>query len=93
MLPVVALGLAQHTLRHPSSCEGRGVPSLARKRGCCADRHPHHAQPGHRRRQREAETVRPIHKIRIMNERYDPGGGGGNVARVVQDLGGDTLAI
>jgi 6-phosphofructokinase 2 len=41
----------------------------------------------------EAEIVRPIHKIRLMNERYDPGGGGGNVARVVQDLGGDTLAI
>lgn len=41
----------------------------------------------------EAEIVRPIHKIRLMNERYDSGGGGGNVARVVQDLGGDTLAI
>ena len=41
----------------------------------------------------EAETVRPIHKVRTTNERYDPGGGGINVARVVQELGGDALAI
>ena len=41
----------------------------------------------------EAETVRPIHKVRTTNERYDPGGGGINVARVVQELGGETLAV
>ncbi len=41
----------------------------------------------------EAEVVRPIHKIRTSDERYDPGGGGINVARVVQELGGPTLAI
>jgi 6-phosphofructokinase 2 len=41
----------------------------------------------------EAETVRPIHKVRTTNERYDPGGGGINVARVVQELGGEALAI
>jgi len=41
----------------------------------------------------EAEVVRPIHKIRTSNERYDPGGGGINVARVVQELGGPTLAV
>ena len=31
----------------------------------------------------EAEKVRPIRKVRIWSERYDPGGGGINVARVV----------
>jgi 6-phosphofructokinase 2 len=41
----------------------------------------------------EAETVRPIQKVRTTNERYDPGGGGINVARVVQELGGAVLAI
>ena len=41
----------------------------------------------------EADVVRPIRKIRTSNERYDPGGGGINVARVVQELGGATLAI
>jgi 6-phosphofructokinase 2 len=41
----------------------------------------------------EAETVRPIHKIRTYNEAYDPGGGGINVARVVATLGGDAEAI
>ncbi|MCC2663642.1 MAG: 1-phosphofructokinase, partial [Geminicoccaceae bacterium] len=30
----------------------------------------------------QAEVVRPIHKIRTSDERYDPGGGGINVARV-----------
>ena len=29
----------------------------------------------------EAEQIRPIHKIRTWAERYDPGGGGINVAR------------
>ncbi|WP_245638405.1 1-phosphofructokinase family hexose kinase [Croceicoccus bisphenolivorans] len=35
----------------------------------------------------EAEQVHPTHKIRTSNERYDPGGGGINVARVLQRLG------
>jgi 6-phosphofructokinase 2 len=41
----------------------------------------------------EADKVRPIHKVRTRNERYDPGGGGVNVSRVVRELGGETLAI
>ena len=41
----------------------------------------------------QAETVRPILKVRTVDERYDPGGGGINVARVVRELGGSTLAL
>ncbi|KAA2211394.1 1-phosphofructokinase family hexose kinase [Teichococcus oryzae] len=41
----------------------------------------------------EAETVHPVRKIRTRAERQDPGGGGVNVARVVRELGGDTLAV
>jgi len=41
----------------------------------------------------EAAQVRPVHKIRTSNERYDPGGGGINVSRVVRELGGETLAM
>ena len=41
----------------------------------------------------DAAEVRPVHKIRTFGERYDPGGGGINVARVVHELGGDTLAL
>ncbi|WP_299820967.1 1-phosphofructokinase family hexose kinase [uncultured Jannaschia sp.] len=41
----------------------------------------------------EAETVRPIHKVRTSDDRYDPGGGGINVARVMRELGGPTLAV
>lgn len=41
----------------------------------------------------QAEVVRPIHKIRTSNERYDPGGGGINVARVIRELGGMPLAL
>lgn len=41
----------------------------------------------------EAEQVRPQHKVRTTRERYDPGGGGINVARVVLALGGDALAM
>ncbi|MFN3889238.1 MAG: 1-phosphofructokinase family hexose kinase [Beijerinckiaceae bacterium] len=41
----------------------------------------------------EADEVRPIRKIRTRNERYDPGGGGVNVSRVLSELGGETLAI
>ena len=40
-----------------------------------------------------AAAVRPTHKIRTTDERYDPGGGGINVARVVHVLGGDTCAL
>jgi 6-phosphofructokinase 2 len=41
----------------------------------------------------QAEKVQPIHKVRIFQERYDPGGGGINVARVIQELGGSSLAV
>jgi 6-phosphofructokinase 2 len=41
----------------------------------------------------DAPAVRPIHKIRTTNETFDPGGGGVNVARVLRELGGDTLAV
>jgi len=41
----------------------------------------------------EAETVRPIHKVRTSNERYEPGGGGINVTRVIRELGGSSLAL
>ena len=41
----------------------------------------------------EAEVIRPMQKNRISNERFDPGGGGINVARVIRELGGDARAI
>ena len=41
----------------------------------------------------KTETVRPTHKVRTFDERYDPGGGGINVARVVNELGGRSLAV
>lgn len=41
----------------------------------------------------EADEVRPIRKVRTRNERYDPGGGGINVSRVLRELGGETFAI
>jgi len=41
----------------------------------------------------EAETVSPTHKIRTRNERYDPGGGGLNVARVLHRFGAPVEAI
>ena len=41
----------------------------------------------------EAEVVRPIRKIRTWGERYDPGGGGINVARVIRELGGSAFVI
>ncbi|WP_447953477.1 1-phosphofructokinase family hexose kinase [Sphingopyxis chilensis] len=41
----------------------------------------------------EADFVRPVHKIRTSDERYDPGGGGINVARVIRELGGPALAM
>ena len=40
-----------------------------------------------------AALVEPLRKIRTTDERYHPGGGGINVARVVQELGGEALAI
>lgn len=40
-----------------------------------------------------AASVRPTHKIRTFEERFDPGGGGINVARVIHVLGGDALAL
>jgi 6-phosphofructokinase 2 len=41
----------------------------------------------------EAGVVRPTHKIRTFGDRYDPGGGGINVARVLHELGAETLAL
>jgi 6-phosphofructokinase 2 len=41
----------------------------------------------------QADEVKPIKKIRTSEERYDPGGGGVNVARVVRALGGEAVVI
>lgn len=41
----------------------------------------------------QADKVQPIHKIRTFAERFDPGGGGINVARVIRELGGEALAV
>lgn len=41
----------------------------------------------------ETDRVRHTHKVRTTNERFDPGGGGINVARVIKRLGGHTLAV
>ncbi len=41
----------------------------------------------------QATAVRPGHKIRTFGERYDQGGGGINVARVITELGGEALAL
>jgi 6-phosphofructokinase 2 len=40
-----------------------------------------------------AQVVRPTRKVRTSDERYDPGGGGINVARVINELGGQALAL
>lgn len=40
-----------------------------------------------------APYVRPTHKIRSTGEQLDAGGGGINVARVIDALGGDALAL
>src|SRR5687767_2363533 len=40
-----------------------------------------------------ADEVVPMRKVRTREERYDPGGGGLNVARVVRELGGEALAF
>ncbi|XXF75708.1 1-phosphofructokinase family hexose kinase [Myxococcaceae bacterium GXIMD 01537] len=37
--------------------------------------------------------VTPEHKLRCDEARFDPGGGGLNVARVVRELGGESLAV
>ena len=39
------------------------------------------------------DRVEPTHKLRCAPPRYDPGGGGINVARAVHALGGDAVAI
>ncbi|MFT3975121.1 MAG: 1-phosphofructokinase family hexose kinase [Amaricoccus sp.] len=41
----------------------------------------------------ETSRVQPTHKIRTTGDRYDPGGGGINVARVIQNLGGSALPV
>ena len=41
----------------------------------------------------EADQVRPTRKVRTTNERFDPGGGGINVARVIDLLGGRAHAL
>lgn len=41
----------------------------------------------------EAETVSPTHKIRTHGGRYDPGGGGLNVARALHRFGAPVQAI
>ena len=41
----------------------------------------------------EAETVQAIRKIRTTTERFDPGGGGINAARVINELGGRSFAV
>ena len=39
------------------------------------------------------DRVEPTHKLRCAPPRYDPGGGGINVARAVHALGGETVAV
>ena len=41
----------------------------------------------------QAEVVKPMHKIRTFDEHYYPGGGGLNVARVINELGGQSYAL
>lgn len=41
----------------------------------------------------DADEVVPTHKVRMHHEHADAGGGGVNVARVLHELGADTLAI
>jgi 6-phosphofructokinase 2 len=41
----------------------------------------------------ETESIVPTEKLRCAEPRYDPGGGGINVARAVHRLGGATIAV
>lgn len=41
----------------------------------------------------EADKVEHTHKVRTTNERFDPGGGGINVARVLSRLGSEVEAL
>jgi len=41
----------------------------------------------------DADVVRPVHKIRCSEARFDPGGGGINVARVAHALGASVSAV
>jgi len=41
----------------------------------------------------DVEVMRHTHKMRTTNEQYAPGGGGINVARVFQRLGGEALSV
>lgn len=41
----------------------------------------------------QTDVVFPTRKVRASGTRYDPGGGGINVARVVSELGGDAEAV
>ncbi len=41
----------------------------------------------------EVDRIQPTHKLRCASVRRDAGGGGVNVARVIQRLGGDVVAI
>lgn len=40
-----------------------------------------------------ADAVRAVRKVRTSDERWDPGGGGVNVSRVVREMGGETIAL
>ena len=40
-----------------------------------------------------ADSVHPVRKIRTTAERFDPGGGGINAARVINELGGRAFAV
>jgi 6-phosphofructokinase 2 len=40
-----------------------------------------------------ADEVVPMHKVRTRDERYDAGGGGINVARMIRELGGEAVAF
>lgn len=39
------------------------------------------------------DKLQPTHKLRCTAPRFDPGGGGINVARVIHRLGGDVVAV
>lgn len=41
----------------------------------------------------EAQKIQAVRKVRTTNERFDPGGGGINAARVINELGGRSFAV